>query len=428
MCSEHRVTTIADPRSASGLGIGGLDHLGKVRAAVGIAGLNDQSVTRAAHAGVAGYLSSKVRQRLPRMLTPRGDTQRSGLGDRAAEIAYAHGVYFVDFSYLACTTGTGNGTEPHLRWRSGRAEVFGPGRRVMPLYLDAGAYRLYTGHAPRWVSRETYLAAIDLLGPEGFAAFDVIGDQAVTQTNFDWMCAAGYGPERGCFPVWQVRESYDHHATMAGVNWRAVPDEARCAVANARLAARDPVLRYYAARSSLIGLGGMVRGPIPRDVRHWYIAELARLFPDHHFWALGQANYKVVNGLGSLGLLDRISLDGTWWLLDAACDRFGVVKDGQIVMLSLEGWAQSLFTIEELMAANLRCILGAYAGLWQFPPMPLLPNLRDPEAVQELQQHLQTTQLELFGPAHPRPASAAGQVTAALLAVQEDTCYPEEQP
>jgi hypothetical protein len=169
-------------------------------------------------------------------------------------------------------------------------------------------------------------------------------------------------------------------------------------VANARIAAQDPVMQYYASKSRLIGLGGMVRGPIPRDVRHYYIAELCRQFPDHQWWGLGQTNFKVVNGLGVMGLLDRVWTDGTWWILDAACERFAVVMDGRTVMHSLEGIARSFFTITECMAANLRSLLSAYAGLWEWPPPDPLPlDQHDETEVYELYSRFQQAKLDLFG-------------------------------
>lgn len=398
------------------LGIASLDHAGKIRAAgLGIAGLNCRNVTEAA-CGVAGYLSSKVQERLPAMLGPVPAGGRAGLGDRAAAVAYEHGVYFSDYVYLVCTAGPQNGHGRELRWRQGRETVFGRGNRLMPLYLDSGAFRIHTGRAPRWAGLESYLRAIDLVQPDGFAALDVIGDHVASRQNWAAMCAAGYGPECGGFPVWQVRPTWDPRATVGGVTWRNVPEAARCAVANARIAARDLVLRDYAARSPLVGLGGMVKGPIPRAVRHFYIAELCRLLPETQWWALGQANYLVVNGLGRLGLLNRVTTDSTWWVHDSCCGRFGVVKDGQITMLSLEGVAESFFRLEELMAANLRCLLGAYANLWQWPAMPLLPNLADPNQAGELHTHMQATQLELFGPGPVRTAGGVFVGTARLAA------------
>jgi len=365
------------------------------RASCGVAGLKDATTLRAAY-GVAGSLGSTVREDLPDLLQPPNHPKRQRLGDRAAEVAPQYGVYFADYTYVVCTDDRGVGET--LRWRQGRQEVFGQGQRLLPLFFDSSAYRIWTGTAPGWASFDTYLAAIELADPEGFCAFDVIGDQAASLKNFDMMTAMGYGPERGCFPVYHVRPKWDSRATITGPAWGNVSEAARCAAANARIAAADPVMQYYAGKSRLIGLGGMVRGPIPRDVRHYYIAELCRLYPDHQFWALGQANFKVVNGLGALGLLDRTWLDGSWWILDAACERFAVVMDRRICMHSLEGIAQSLFTITECMAANLRSLLAAYAGLWEWPPPDPLPlDQHDPDQARELYQRVHQARLDLFG-------------------------------
>ena len=52
------------------------------------------------------------------------------------------------------------------------------------------------------------------------------------------------------------------------------------------------------------------------------------------------------------------------------------------------------------MAANLRALLAAYAGLWTFPaPAEVPTDLRDPEVRLELRRRLAPVQLELFGPA-----------------------------
>jgi hypothetical protein len=380
-------------------GIAGIDHRGKL-AACGVAGVNTGNITMAARRasfGAAGNLGSTVRPELPAMLKVEEANGRGRLGDRAAATGWQHGVYFADYSYVVCTNAGGEDGQD-LRWRKGREDVFGRPSRILPLFLDSTAYHRWTGTVPGWVSFDSYLQAIELTDPDGFAAYDVIGDQAESVRNFDAMTAMGFGSERGCFPVYHVRPRWDPRASVTGLVWRNVPEAARCAVANARRAAADPVMRYYAGRSQLIGLGGMVRGPIPRDVRHYYIAELARQLPDHQFWGLGQANFKVVNGLGAMGLLDRVWTDGTWWILDAACERFAVVMDGIIQMHSLEGIAHSFFTITECMAANLRSLLAAYAGLWTWPPPDPLPiDQNDPDQVDDLHGRLVQARMELFG-------------------------------
>ncbi|MBN1887240.1 MAG: hypothetical protein JW850_04600 [Thermoflexales bacterium] len=407
-------------------GIAGVDHAGKL-AACGAAGVNTQPVVEATHAsfGVAGindastlraaYGATGNIHTVPDMLKPPAHPERKRLGDVAAEVAWRYGVYMADYSYVVCTDDNGRGEV--LRWREGRQDVFGRGKRIIPLFLDCSAYRRWTGTAPAWVSFDSYLSAIALTDPDGFAAYDVIGDQAQSVKYFDAMCAMGYGPDRGCFPVYHVRPGWQDDATVTGVTWRGIPDAARCAVANARKAAADPVMQYYASKSRLIGLGGMVRGPISRDYRHYYIAELCRLMPDHQFWALGQANFKVVNGLGAMGLLNRVWTDGSWWILDAACERFAVIMGGKICMHSLEGIASSLFTFTECLAANLRSLLSAYAGLWQWPPPDPLPlDQNDEGEAHELYQRMCQARLDLFGDSEVR---VCGNVLVRVLHSEE---------
>jgi hypothetical protein len=125
---------------------------------------------------------------------------------------------------------------------------------------------------------------------------------------------------------------------------------------------------------------------------------LCALFPDVHFWLLGQANFAVVNGLGMLGLLDRVWSDGSWWILDSTAERFAIVEDGLITMHSLESdyRKQSFFTLVEMMAANLRSLLAAYQGLWAWPPPEPLPlDLLDIAQARELKARFQAAQLEL---------------------------------
>ncbi len=144
------------------------------------------------------------------------------------------------------------------------------------------------------------------------------------------------------------------------------------------------------------------RGLAERQGAEWFI----------QFWALGQANFKVVNGLGAMGLLNRVWTDGSWWILDAACERFAVIQDGRIVMHSLEGIARSFFTITECMAANLRSLLGAYAGLWEWPPPDPLPtDPNDPDQVEDMKGRLQANQLELFGPGRVKVMAGCAVIT-----------------
>ena len=106
----------------------------------------------------------------------------------------------------------------------------------------------------------------------------------------------------------------------------------------------------------------------------------------------------VVNCLGQLGLLDRVASDGAWWIHHARTEQFAVVQDGLLksVRLTHTG-ASSFFTLLELMAANLRSLLSAYAGLWTFPaPAEVPTDMSDPDVCLELRRRLVPAQLELF--------------------------------
>jgi hypothetical protein len=261
-----------------------------------------------------------------------------------------------------------------------------PGSRKLPLYLDSGAYRESAKTAPAWSSYARYCQAIDLIQPDGAMARDVLDDQEQSIEGYKRLCTDGY--ERTVIPVWQARPGWDPTCD---------------AVTNGRLATRDGALRMYVGRSPLVAIGGLVRGPCPRASRHLYLAELTAGFPDTRFWALGQASSTVVNGLGQLGLLDRISTDGAWWIHHARTEQFAVVQDGLLKSLRLtHTGARSFFTLLELMAANLRSLLSAYAGLWTFPaPAEVPTDVTDPEVRLELRRRLGPVQLELFGPTPP---------------------------
>src|ERR671939_2155627 len=92
-----------------------------------------------------------------------------------------------------------------------------------------------------------------------------------------------------------------------------------------------------------------------------------------------QASAMVINRLGRLGLLDRVSTYGSWWIHHARTEQSAVLQDGVLksVRLTHTG-ANSFFTLLELMAANLRSLLSAYAGLWTFPaPADVPSDVRD---------------------------------------------------
>ena len=75
-----------------------------------------------------------------------------------------------------------------------------------------------------------------------------------------------------------------------------------------------------------------------------------------------------------------------------------MVQDGVLKSLRLtHTGANTFFTLLELMAANLRSFLSAYAGLWTFPaPAEVPTDLRDAEVRLELRRRLAPAQLELF--------------------------------
>jgi hypothetical protein len=93
-----------------------------------------------------------------------------------------------------------------------------------------------------------------------------------------------------------------------------------------------------------------------------------------------------------------VSVDGAWWLHHARTEQFAVVQDGLLKSLRLtHTGAASFFILRELMAANLRSLLSAYAGLWTFPAPAAVPtDLRDPDVRLELRRRLAPVQLDLF--------------------------------
>jgi hypothetical protein len=227
-------------------------------------------------------------------------------------------------------------------------------------------------------------------------AKDVVGDQAASRRGYERMCADGYRDLT--VPVWQAREALRWSGHPRGDRAAYLRDAAGQAVHNGRLAAADPELRRYVEQAPLVAIGGLAQSPCPAEARSLYLAELCGAFPEARFWALAQASAPVVNGLGRLGLLDRVSTDGAWWIHHARCEQLAVVEDGLLRSIKLtHTGAQSFFTLPELMAANLRSLLSAYAGLWTFPGPPKVPTaMEDADARLELRRRLGMAQLDLF--------------------------------
>jgi len=412
-------------------GIAGLDRTAKVA----IAGINTRPVVEASR-GAVGLPPSAHSETLAQIgnLAERDralaaisrDSQQ--LGDRAARESWQRALWFADYSYIVKQAPGGG-----VQWRDGRAGVFGRANRSLPLGLDsAGFRRCLTGTAPRWTQApDSYHAAIELIDPDCYAAYDYPMDRAETLESLrELMAAFPADVTNGrLWPVFSIRWTYRDDAYLdfsrlpgwAGRNLGAlIPITrtqrpftdatrelwARQAIANALILAKDPDFRWMAETFGQVMIGGMVKCKIARMARHIFAAVLAHLMPDVRFWLLGQANFAVINGLGKLELLDQIYTDGTWWLADSLCARFAVLENGLITMMSAgsprrkDGGAryevQSFLTTVEMMGANLRSLLSAYQGLWTWPPPEPLPlDLFDLDQATDLRQRIQVAQLEL---------------------------------
>ncbi|MCI0729663.1 MAG: hypothetical protein L0332_23525 [Chloroflexi bacterium] len=417
------------------------------QASVGIAGLDTSGlngVNRMGTVGVAGNLNGGVRTDVAAALRNRDaglaevtwDSNR--LGDQAARQAWERGVWFADFTYITTPyeetenggyVPTGGG---EMRWRNGREATFGRPYRSLPLLIDCCGYRRdITGTAPQWAHDfDVYPRAIELIQPDGYAAWDHPTDRKRTLDALHEMMRlfpADVITGR-MWPVFSIRWVWDakahlslarlpgwaskNLAALIPINKTQKPFKeetrerwARQAIANALAMGADPDFRWMVEKFGRVMIGGMVGSECPRMARHIFAAVLGELFPGAQFWLLGQANFAVINGLGMLGLLDRIWSDGTWWIKDATAERFAYVEDGLITMHSFETqengngtrWRrQTFFTLIEMMAANLRSLLAAYSGMWTWPPPEPLPlDLLDPEQVGELKRRYHAAQLEL---------------------------------
>lgn len=344
----------------------------------------------------------------------RNSRHEEPLGDRAAREGISRCVFLEDVFWTNCTDAEGR-----VIWRKGRDAMFGPGRRRLPLYMDSGAYRRHTSikrltapqkktrrprpisvsgnkkkedwkpaPPPAWsLSYDHYVEAILLNQPEGFMSWDTIdNNQASFQGYQRMMNDDRLAPfiDR-IIPVYQIGEVWSKTALLLEpVPYRMGSENIRSVVANAQQIFKDPVFQYYLSRHKLIAFGGLVNHKDSERAARWALfKEIARLCPDHHFWGLGMASPMIINGLGPEGLLDRIWLDGTWWILNATTQRFATLQEGQIRVFFPKGAGFEDFgTTTEFMAKNLRALAAGYAGSFKWPaPGPTVEEMiADPEA------------------------------------------------
>lgn len=400
------------------IGVAGLDRIGHAELAAG-------SLTR--HT----TLPDALRLRDAQLASISEGSNR--LGDTAARTAWRRGVWFADYSYIVTpfseTEAGGYTRSERMNWRNGRDLTFSQERRALPLYIDSCGYRReITGTAPKWAHDfNLYTKAIDFIQPEGYAAWDYPQDRQKSLTALDQLNHT-YPNDSRLWPVFSIRWTWDNDAHLSFARlpgWaskslasliplnrtqRQFKEETRermvrQAIANALVMADDKDFRMMVNKYGKVMLGGMVGCECNRMARHIFAAVLAHLFPDVQFWLLGQACATVINGLGSLGLLEKVWTDGTWWIKDATADRFAFVEDGLITMHSFETKKKkgekrqrrhTFFTLAEMMAANLRSLLAAYEGLVEWPPPAPLPlDLVDVAQAMELKRRFQAAQLEL---------------------------------
>ncbi len=314
-------------------GVSGLDRVSKCA----VAGPNTRPVVTSARGamGIAGSTNARAQLVDATAFKSRDEALSritagsNRLGDRVARDGWRYGLWFADVSYLVTKD---------IRWRHGRELVFGRPYRELPLFVDSGGYRReITGTAPRWMHDfEVYPRAIELLDPDGYAAWDYPQDRKRSLDALRALMAIFPNDER-LWPVFSVRWTWDDRAHLSlakAPGWvsgelaRFIPLTrtqkpysretrelwARQAIANALVVAEDPDFRWMVETFGKIMVGGLVRGPCPRMARHLFAATLSTIYPEAHLWLLGQANFAVVNGLGMMGYLDKTFLDGTWWI------------------------------------------------------------------------------------------------------------------
>jgi len=364
-------------------------------ARLAIAGGNTHSIIGAVHDEVTGRTALSGR-----------------LGDRASAMRGEKTVWLADWTYVVVPDGAHPG---HVRYRSGFAAHYAPETRRIPLVFDSAAFRAeITGMAPVWArKRELYYAAIEKVAPNAFAAPDAPYNFVENRRRLDEVSAAfpQYVADGRLWPVFPsaalATDGLTVNRASLPEDWRRLPSlgaliplnetqrafslQQREAWAYQAIAFGQAITGHPEFRRMAVGgrvmIGGMVKGSVPRIARHLALAIVCLAYPDTQIWGLGQANWASTNGLGVLGMLDRVWLDSTWWLLDSAADRFAAVKRGLITMIRVgsgldangDPLSESFATRLELMKINLRALHAAYGGLWRFPALRIEDvNLANP--------------------------------------------------
>lgn len=368
---------------------------------VGVAGANTAQIIGAATAAAGGH----------------ADLAHTGLGDRTQLHGWRRASWLADYTYLVTPYQDSRLTDA-MHWRPAYANTFSRPARRIPVLLDStGFRRCLTGTAPRWAdSFDRYVQAIQLIDPDGYAAWDDPRDRGLSLAMLERLRSV-YPNDDRLWPIWSVRWSWDARppyrlsdlprwastrlsTLVPRTRTHTLPadleDMARLAILNAVVVARDPAFQAMAVRHGKVMIGGLVKGPCNRFVRHLFVKALRALVPAH-YWLLGQASAYVANGLAYTGELDHVSVDGSWWVQDALCHNIAYVHDGLINVTSLGGpGRESFFTTRERMAALLRSLLSLWAGLVKWPAAPELPvDFADLAQLRELQGSYRGAQLEL---------------------------------
>lgn len=360
--------------------------------------------------GMAGNLGSTLRPAVEHVLQNKTPDWNGDVADEknprwrpkekrnVAELAsrcFERAVFFEDPTYLCYPTKRG------FVWKAGMEELFSAEKRVRPVDLDSGAWRIYQGTAPEWArigGLDMFLGMVDFIKPRRFMSLDVVGNAKLTLENYKRILARGY---TNCVPVFQYQETWDSRLT--GRSWKSMrrDERAACVIENARRAALSPSFRFMAEHSKRIAIGGLNDGPLPVGYRALYASEILRQTEGYgiKLWLLGQANVTVLNELATLGILDDVSTDGSHWIHAGSKERVSALTESgrlhtvDFARMKLRPFLKPV----EMMASNLRAWVGLYAHQWKWPePLPTDEDWRDPEVQEEVQVQARQVQLDLW--------------------------------